>query len=232
VLDLKAILARRVELGLSRRRLRVLCGWSPNKWAALEDGTNHGLLTLDELQRLADHLGVSCGELLAGPSAPECESLDVTIEAILLRARKRVSIGVLAAACDTTPLAVTDALRRLRDRLQHGGTTVVLTSTGAELVAAAGAVTDEQLAHVMRKTLPDTGMDVRAAGLLRRILAGEYGSPISDTCDSERRWLSYLARLGYLRATESGFELAPDVAESLGAEGRPLRRLRRRDPGG
>lgn len=232
MLDLRVILSRRVDLGLSRRKLRVHSGWSAPRWAGLEAGTNHGLVTLDELQRMADALAIAPEQLLARRPKPEPQPLDVTIEAMLFGAGKRVPIGVLADACETSPRDVSVALERLRDRLQHSGTTVVLTSTGAELVPAAGVVTDDQLARLARETLPETGMELHAARLLRRILAGEFGPVISDTNESERRWLAYLRRLGYLRATNRGLEVAPDVAESLGQNVRPLRRLRRRDPDG
>jgi transcriptional regulator with XRE-family HTH domain len=103
VLDSTLLQNRRLQAGLSRRRLATLLGVSQTTIRGLEQGTNHLELNVRLLTRLAGALGCTPRDLFAAPDgATPAQADDRTVEAAMLELRSRVHQDQLAAALGWT----------------------------------------------------------------------------------------------------------------------------------
>jgi hypothetical protein len=141
---------------------------------------NHGQLTVDELRRLANLLGVDSPQLFSNPvpGGPPAED-DVLIEAALGQAKKGTKAEDLARGLGWTLQRTRLALRRLEKRLRGTGARLQLQSGKYRLVPAVGVLSPEERRGVEAASVARAGLSVSATGVLRRVVAGR----------ADRQWL-------------------------------------------
>lgn len=226
-LDAAFIRARRLELGLSERRMAALLGSSMSQSVvrALEAGKNHAELTLSDIARICAVLGLQLDDVLTtgrttaapvhGPSTKAQHLDDVTsrLGAALFEIGTLVPIESLAATLDLTLDQVDAALDELHARLQPAGLCVHRLQGGAKVARRHDAVHADELRQHWRGQFARRGLDAGQVRLLRRAALGKVPKTLRN---NERVTAGELVNAGLLSRTQSGgVTLTEDVRYSL-----------------
>lgn len=223
LLNTGLVRARRLELGLSERKLAALTGLGQAVVRGIEAGTNHKDVTLGELQRLAQTLSLELAQLLpaveketpAGPTTHD-EALTSAVAqmgTLLHDIDRLIPVESLAETLGHTlerTHAILDELDRyLRPvglRLHRLGNSVKVTGT-------ADAVVIDALRRSWRAHLGRRGLDVGQAQLLHQVRTGRRAKALTN--DQQVR-TAQLTNAGILDRTGSGgATLSADVRYSL-----------------
>lgn len=221
-LDGDAVHRTRLELNLSRRALAQAVGLAPNAVEAIETGAvgRRNEITLPQLQRLVDTLGVPLGALLAddtpdtpdahGAHAPEHGPDDTTaLGALLLHTRANTPKTDLADALGWTLDRLRLAARALDHQLRPLGMQVH-SLRGGYLLRPHDGYKGSVRTRVDRLTGARTGMSTAAAELIGRALAGDTGGKTVPV--AHRPQLAALLRDGVLVLDADDRSLRPGPA--------------------
>ena len=218
--------ARRLELGLSERRMAAMLGpgFSQTVVRNLEDGTNHA-----DLGRVCDLLGLHLTDVLRSkdyiaqtPLGPRTRTdhLDGVVprlSAALHELGMLVPVESLAATLDLTLDQVAAAIDVLDSRLEPAGRRVHRLKGAVKVVRRHDATTAAELRAHWRGQLARRGLDVAQVHLLRRAALGQVQKRLRN---NERVKAGELVNAGLLQRTKSGgVALTSDVTYSLQLHG-------------
>lgn len=238
VLDTATIVARRLELGLSRNAVGGHLGIAGWVYRDLEEGKISGHFRLGIILRLGEILELEPARLFRTPETPigDCPPAadDVMLEAALVGMAKRI---------DAVPLSQALGWKLDRTIRAAGALQRRLIGTGMRLSRAQGYRLEPDpavLSTTARRRLAEaarlkSGINRRVATVLRLALAGEVDADWSKRAqNADRTALGTLLAQGILEYLPGGSMLPhQDIAFSLGLQnqvGRPFkRRPRKRD---
>lgn len=219
---------RRLELGLSERRVAALMGpsFSQTVVRGVETGTNHSDLTIGELVRLADLLSLPVADLLtttAGDDAPQqvgaetlAEFLDRVVpqvSVVLFELGRLVPVESLAETLGLPLADVEAALHELDARLAGVGLCVHRLGNDAKIARRHDAPARGVLKKAWREQAGRTGLNLSQVRLLYRAARGEVPKTLRNP---EQVAAGQLVNAGILIRTQSGgVTLADDAAFSL-----------------
>jgi transcriptional regulator with XRE-family HTH domain len=225
LLDADLVRARRLELGLSERKLAALLGVSQTIVRGIEAGTNHKDLTLGDVQRLAGALSVEVHQLLtpadadaAAPAGPVTHTthLDHAVTqlgALLYDIDRLLPVEALAATLGLTLDQTHEALDELDRRLRPAGLLVHRLNNTVKLWRTLDAVTRSTLQYTWRGHLARRGLDVGQAQLLHQVRTGRR---VKTMRNDQQVTAAELTNAGIFTRTRSGgVELSPEVRYSL-----------------
>lgn len=220
-LDGERVLRLCAENGLTLRQLAATMGSSGQRLGRLLEGSSLDALTLKELQRLGDRLGVNGLQLVVGDDlepSPSRQIRDdgVRLHAALARLRRSATRQELAGIFGWD-LARTSAAIKAVD--------VLLAGTG-QLVHRVGdfryclrarddVLLDEERQRADSIELQSTGLDRSSANLLLGVI--NAGGELPRGSSGHRVERGKLVNFGLVQPTSSGgIRLHPDVEFSLG----------------
>lgn len=223
------IRAKRLEQGISERRVcrHMGPGFTTSVLRALEDGTNHEHLSVGELNRLADYLGLALRDLVELPQ-PETPRLQgpprhddwlnnavAHVSALLHETKLAVPLDVLATVAGITLDEVDAVLHELNLRLQPVGVNVRVLR-GEAFLRPTRQLDAMETARVWRERHARHGINLSQARLLHSLTHDTVPATLSN---DQRVNLQALVRAGIAQPCDRGHQVAPDVAYSLLMDG-------------
>lgn len=233
LLDAQLIRERRMELGLSERKLseKLGAGVSQSVVRGIEAGTNHADLTLGDLCRLARQLDLPLGRLFteqtrstadappAGP-ATEAEHIDKAVgllASVLHEVDRAVPVSTLAELTSLTLDEVDSVLVELDARLASTGLRLNRVHGEISIRPANPGPSSAVVREAWRRHLARRSLDIGQARLVYRALRDDLPRTVGE---SERLRGASLVNAGVLERTHSGgLELSADVVLSLARNG-------------
>lgn len=229
LVDGDLVRARRLELGLSERRLtaQIGVGFSQTVLRGIEAGTNHADLTLGELQRLAALLSLPLGQLLTAPTATEpapvpavpstaAEHRDRAVKlvsALLIEINRTIPEQTLAKLAEVSLSELDAVLGELDSRLRAAGLRVHRVHAGAFIRSVDGSLDRDTALVAWRRHLGRNSLNIGQAKLLHKVTRG---AGLKNLGNDERVRGAALVNAGILTRTGSGgFALTEDAAFSL-----------------
>jgi transcriptional regulator with XRE-family HTH domain len=227
LLDTDRIRSRRVELRLSQRTVAAAIGTAAGVVVGIERGTNHRDLTVAQLARLADALGLDVVDLFTTPApaddtteaAPDADSDDAAVLGAMVElAGILTPITALAEAAGWTLQRTNEALDTLEGRLRSSGLRLHRQPGKVAIVRAVIGDDTERVKTLVRTHLSRDGVSATEARMLRRIAAG---TTPQNPSNPEAVALGVLANAGLIETTDGGASKAPvwvladDVRHSL-----------------
>lgn len=225
LLNAALIRDRRLELGLSSRKLAAITGLGQAVVRGLEAGTNHKDLTFGDLHRLADTLAVEPGELLAPSSpAPEPvagpprhgEHLDqhvAQIGALLFEVDRLIPVESVATTTGLTLDQTHEVLDELDRRLRRLGLLLHRLGNAVKIWRTIDAVSRNTLQTTWRTHLARRGLDIGQVQLLHQAHRGRRHKTLTN---DQQVTAAQLVNAGILdRTNAGGVELSADVRYSL-----------------
>jgi transcriptional regulator with XRE-family HTH domain len=229
LLDVDRIRRRRVELRLSQRTVAAAIGTASGVVVGIERGTNHRDLTIAQLARLADTLGLDVVDLFATPApaadttkadaAPDAGGDDAAVVGAMVElAGILTPITALAEAAGWTLQRANDALDVLEERLRSSGLRLHRQPGKVAIVRAVIGEDTDRIRTLVRTHLNRDGVSATEARMLRRIAAG---TTPQNPSNPEAVALGVLANAGLIETADGGtgkapvWVLADDVRHSL-----------------
>jgi DNA-binding XRE family transcriptional regulator len=226
LLDVDRIRRRRVELRLSQRTVAAAIGTASGVVDGIERGTNHRDLTVAQLARLADALGLDVVDLFATPPPggdSDSGSGSGSDDAAVLGAMVELAgiltpVTALAEAAGWTLQRTNDALDVLEGRLGATGQRLHRQPGKVAIVRAVIGDDTDRIQTLVRSHLNRDGVSATEARMLRRIAAG---TTPQNPSNPEAVALGVLANAGLIKTTNPGgnkapvWALAEDVRHSL-----------------
>jgi transcriptional regulator with XRE-family HTH domain len=223
LLDGDRIRARRLSLGISERELARRLGVTGVVVNNLERGLNHADQDAGLLADLARHLGLPIADLFTAPPATQAEDGAAgdaaAVGALVAAAGRGVPATVLADATGWTLDRVTAALDELEVRLSAVGQALLRFGDGeVKLVPRVGAGDRDRLQAMLRRSFARTGMNLRQASMLHRVMRGQATG--AEQRNSDRVALAELVNAGLVEwpaERASRPRLSSDASDGLGA---------------
>lgn len=231
LLNAALIRERRLELGLSERRLAALMGPSVSQTIirSLEAGTNHGDLTLGDLNRLADLLSLNLADLLTTPEEQKASSagdaagpesltdlLDCAVpkvSAVLFEIGRLTPLGAVSSTTGLTLDELAVVLDGLDTRLAPVGLGVHRLGHEVKIARRHDVGSRDMLEAAWREHLGRMGPIITQVRLLRRAARGQVPKTLGN---ADRVAAGQLVNAGILdRAPSGGVTLSADAAYSL-----------------
>jgi DNA-binding XRE family transcriptional regulator len=228
LLDVDRIRRRRVELRLSQRTVAAAIGTAAGVVVGIERGTNHRDLTVAQLARLADALGLDVVDLFATPTpaddttetAPEADGPDdaAVLGAMVELAGILTPVTALAEAAGWTLQRTNEALDVLEERLTVAGLRLHRQPGKVAIMRAVIGDDTGRVRTLLRTHLSRDGVSATEARMLRRIAAG---TTPQNPSNPEAVALGVLANAGLIETVDGGTDKAPvwaladDVRHSL-----------------
>jgi transcriptional regulator with XRE-family HTH domain len=227
LLDVDRIRRRRVELRLSQRTVAAAIGTAAGVIVGIERGTNHRDLTVAQLARLADTLGLDVVDLFTTPApvgddpetAKGADGDDAAVVGAMVElAGILTSITALAEAADWTLQRTHEALDILEERLRATGQRLHRQPGKVAIVRAVIGDDTDRIRTLVRAHLNRDGVSATEARMLRRIAAG---TTPQNPSNPEAVALGVLANAGLIETAEGVtgkapvWVLADDVRHSL-----------------
>lgn len=227
---------RRLELGLSERKLTALLGVGVSQTVlrGIEAGTNHADLTLGDIARLAHHLDLPMHQLLTPPSAPDVAATDAETAAgpvtptahldtsvrqvagVLTELNRGIPAQTLAELVELTLTELDEVLIELDTRLRRAGLRLRRLRGDVYLGADDDSIDQDTVRETWRRHLARRSLNLGQAHLLHRAARGEV---VKNLGNDERVRGASLVNAGILeRTTSGGFELSADTSFSLNPE--------------
>lgn len=219
---------RRLELALSERDVASHWGVSTAVVRSVEAGRVDTELTLGQLAKLADILGLDLHELLDTGAAPasdeaggDASSADdvAKVGALLADVRVLVPIDGLAEALGWDLERTHRALEALDETLRPAGLRVHRLHHDVRLARTVTVTTDTELEGLWRRHFAVRSLNPAQANLLRQIRDGK--ARLAGTKDTEKVRLPELRNAGLIRpaaaaaGTTARWELTEDVRFGL-----------------
>lgn len=224
LLNAYLIRGRRLELGLSERKLSAVTGLGQAVVRGIEAATNHKDLTLGELQRLADALSLDLTQLLSPTAAQNTppgpashgKHLDHAVAemgALLHDIDRLIPVESLAETLRRTLEQTHAVLNELDRRLHPVGLRLHRLGNSVKVTSDTDAVTVETLRRSWRAHLGRRGLDTGQAQLVHQVRTGRRTKTLTN--DQQVR-TAQLTNAGILDRTSSGgAQLSADVRYSL-----------------
>lgn len=207
------------EHGMSLRQLAASLSCSLTRINGLLSGRGDENVTLEELDRIAQRLGVAPLTLLLTPDGEQREAStdDVQLEATLATAGETLTRAEVADALGWTLPRVHRAVAALDARLAGTGLRLHRsTKTTLRLASRHEALTDEQRRRASRATVHRRGLNIASAKLLLGIALDDLPLRSKTAQTVERQALVKQALIE--EELGGALRLHPDVAFSLGLE--------------
>lgn len=224
ILDTERVHSLRIGAGLTEKDLAGRLGLSPPVVRRLEEGTNHEQLSVRDLVRLADVLGVEPAVLFrernqapdprtAGRHPDDAEKAGAALATL----RKKIRTDDLSHALHWPRPRTQAALAALAQRVQACGLDVQRTPLGHRLVRREGVLTKDEERAIENRSVAHASVETDAARMLRRIwidgLTRAQSAQLTQTqCDV----LAKLLRRGWVEQASGGYTLSLRTAASLG----------------
>ncbi|MEX1907278.1 helix-turn-helix transcriptional regulator [Janibacter sp. Y6] len=222
-LHAERIRARRLELALSEREVASRWGVSTAVLRSVEARRVDADLTLGQVAKLADILGLGLDEVIGIPTAPITDdSLAADVEllgSVLADIRVLVPVEGIAAALSWDLDRVHRALDELDRRLEPIGLRVHRLGHDVRIARRVTVASEEQLRAVWRRHFAVRSLAPVQARLLLQIRDGKV--KISGNKDTEKVRLPELANAGLIQpadastGTNAKWELTDDVRFSV-----------------
>jgi transcriptional regulator with XRE-family HTH domain len=220
LLDTDRIRRRRVELRLSQRTVAAAIGTAAGVVVGIERGTNHRDLTVAQLARLADTLGLDVVDLFTTPPPDDDGDSDdaAVLGAMVELAGILTPVTALAEAAGWTMQRTNDALDVLETRLAAAGLRLHRQPGKVAIVRAVIGDDTDRVKTLVRTHLSRDGVSATEARMLRRIAAG---TTPQNPSNPEAVALGVLANAGLIETADGGtgkapmWVLADDVRHSL-----------------
>ncbi len=232
LIDHHLVRARRLELGISERKLTAMMGAGVSQTVVrgIEAGTNHADLTLGDIQRLARLLDLPMQKLLAPSRTPKTEDqqaapadplthaehLDETVHklsVILTELHRGIPEQTLAELAELTLDGLEEALGELDARLRAVGLRLSRTRGDVVIQPAGDSVDRDTVREVWRRHLARRGINLGHANVLHRAARGEVSKNLS--VDEQLRGASLVNAGILVRTASGGFALSADAAYSM-----------------
>lgn len=227
-LDTDFMVARRLELGYSHRKMEEETGLSVTTIASLETGRNHTKVTLAMLDRFAAALQVSMGRLLAerhrtqDAAAPAGAGLSedaCRLGQLLLAAGKGIPRAAAARTLDVGLKRIHSAVRELQ-AYSASSPLVRLTTANSRvaLVLREDALTASELNALRHAIMAVDDLRLPAARMLSAVAHREVTSDHDQRMREHERphLFSLLNQRLIERTPDGGVQLSGEVAFSLG----------------
>lgn len=224
LLNTDLIRDRRLELGLSERKLAAVTGLGQAVIRGLEAGTNHKDLTLGDLHRLADALALDAQHLLAATSATEAAAGPATrdahldqhvtqVGALLFDVDRLIPVESLALTTGLTLDQTHEVLAELDRRLRAVGLLLHRLNNAVKIWRTSDAVSRETLQATWRAHLARRGLDIGQVTLLQQVRRGRRSKTLTN---DQQVTAAQLVNAGILdRTSAGGVDLSADVRYSL-----------------
>lgn len=224
LLNTDLIRDRRLELGLSERKLAAVTGLGQAVIRGLEAGTNHKDLTLGDLHRLADALALDAQHLLAATSATEAAAGPATrdahldqhvtqVGALLFDVDRLIPVESLALTTGLTLDQTHEVLAELDRRLRAVGLLLHRLNNAVKIWRTSDAVSRETLQATWRAHLARRGLDIGQVTLLQQVRRGRRTKTLTN---DQQVTAAQLVNAGILdRTSAGGVDLSADVRYSL-----------------
>lgn len=208
----RLIARRRLELGLSRSGLSRLTGLNWDLLEALERSGEPPFVTLDAARRIASALGVDLDAIATRRDKPLRTPDDVRLEQLLARTRAAHAEAALAFAFDWPLRRLTQATRRLEQRLVNTGHALQRSNHGIRLIARGSEQASHDLARLRSR---ETSITKSQAELLRIAIIGTGRQQWPNFDADQRADAAKLCEHGLVEASVDQLRLSEDARFSL-----------------
>lgn len=222
ILNIDRISTARTEAGYSQRALSEEIGQNPSLVSLLEKDKHHRDLTVRQLDRLANAIGLEIADLFlrrdGTATPPPVSPSDAIVEAVLATTSSPAPAETIASVLGWTLTETRDALRALGARLQGTGTMLNRTNVGYKLTPRR-LLSDDELARLTRLQLATRKIKVSALQLLRQAIREPLDMEWQRRAgNSDRVNSGILLNAGLLVRTSKGaLEPSNDVRRSVDA---------------
>lgn len=173
VLDGALVRRRRAALGLSARAVAASLGVSGTVVTRLENGMNHAEVSVAQVARLAELLGVDVTDLFLDAHSDAPDDDVAALGALLHESDVVAPAGALREALGWTPKRLSQTLDALDNQLRRVGMRLSRVANRYRIVRDLTAASEGALADLLRAHVARDGLNLTEASMLARVARGD-----------------------------------------------------------